>query len=477
MSASAAPRRAILRRIFLEALGRLGYACTLIEASGWPGGCCLTLRGGDQVQEYGGVQRVLWHREEHLYANMGPARIPHHHKMLLGCCKGFDVPLEVFVNENRAAFVHDTQAFGGKPVQNRHVGRGHVYQGASRASYSVTPGVGLVEGVLRERASLQDLLKTESTQANLSFTEEWNQAATLLQPVGGMDRIVQAFVRQVGDRITCHAPVEAVRKAGDGARTVCRHEGVQKVLEVDHAVVTLPFAPPAEDRDRLLRRPQGRHEELPLHAGGQDRLPARRTAAPGRRPGQPLARVARGVHPVRPRGGGRHRATHCRAAARLNFIKKAFMPFTKPAPLGVGIQYNPEILDWFPFEALEGDVYEVLLDNIMAPLDGPQLIKPASRKAIERLRCKCRLLAHSNYGCEFGFGPLERTPAVQRHIGLAPVVAIHLAGGSWFGGLYHDWHDTRVPGTGGDADMIHKALAHARSYRKQPAVAGTEALS
>lgn len=265
-------------------LGKLGYACTILEASGRPGGRCLTLRGGDQVLEYGGVQQVPWLREEHLYANMGPARIPYHHKTLLGYCRSFGVPLEVFVNENRAAFVHDTKAFGGKPLQNRHVvhatrgaiaellakavnrqalddvlspddkerllamlknygelGRGHVYQGASRAGYSVTPGAGLVEGVLHERAPLQDLLKAEFTQANLSFTEEWNQAATMLQPVGGMDRIVQAFVRQVGDRITYRAPVEAVRKAGEGARIVYRHEGVQRVLEVDHAVVTLPF--------------------------------------------------------------------------------------------------------------------------------------------------------------------------------------------------------------------------------------------
>jgi len=306
------------------------------------------------------------------------------------------------------------------------------------------------------------------------------------------------------------------------------------------------------------------------------------------------------------------------------------MHFNKPAPLGVGIQYNPEILDWFPFEALEVDVFEVLLDNIMAPLDGPQLIKPASRKAIERLRGKCRLLAHSNYGCEFGFGPLERTPAVQRHVGLAHllgspwvadhcfygddswldiwssplqfshaevrrcaerarhlqalygmplahenaayylacpgaemreaefmarlveqagtflhldlhnvytnsinlagfdmrdyldtipldrVVAIHLAGGSWFGGLYHDWHDSRVPepvwelyeevlaraqpcavileyqgqahhpdtrvlGTDGDVEMIRADLARAKAawlrHRPQPVVAATENLS
>ncbi|HZW21104.1 DUF692 domain-containing protein [Noviherbaspirillum sp.] len=235
------------------------------------------------------------------------------------------------------------------------------------------------------------------------------------------------------------------------------------------------------------------------------------------------------------------------------------MHLRKPDPIGVGIQYNPEILDWFPFESLDVDLFEILLDNIMAPLDGPHVIKPSSRKSIERLRGKCTLLAHSNYGCEFGFTPLEHTAAVRRHVALARmldspwvadhcfygdnswldiwsspvqfsqaevrrcaeharalqalygiplahenaayylpcpgaemreaefmarlveqagtflhldlhniytnsinlsafslrdyldtipldrVIAVHLAGGSWFEGLYHDWHDSRVP--------------------------------
>lgn len=100
------------------------------------------------------------------------------------------------------------------------------------------------------------------------------------------------------------------------------------------------------------------------------------------------------------------------------------------ARLGVGIQYNPEILDWFPFEELDVDVFEILLDTIMAPMDGPQVVKPSALQSIERLRAKFPLLAHSNYGCEFGFAPLETTAAVQRHVPLtrlldSPWVADH----------------------------------------------------
>jgi len=94
----------------------------------------------------------------------------------------------------------------------------------------------------------------------------------------------------------------------------------------------------------------------------------------------------------------------------------------RPDPIGVGIQYNPEILDWFPFEEMDIDYFEILLDNVMAPLDGPQIIKPASKKLLDRLSEDFLLLAHSNYGCDFGFSPLEETPAVLRHAPLAKMI-------------------------------------------------------
>lgn len=235
------------------------------------------------------------------------------------------------------------------------------------------------------------------------------------------------------------------------------------------------------------------------------------------------------------------------------------MTFAKPSAIGVGLQYNPEILDWFHFEDMEVDVFEVLLDNLMGPLDGPYLMRPAAREQLEKIRGRGRLLAHSNYGCDFGFAPLEETAAIRRHVPLAKaigspwvanhcfygdnswldiwsspvqfstaeiercaarakavqeaygmplahenaayymptpgaqmreaefmarlversgtflhldlhniytnsvnlagfscadyldtipldrVIAIHLAGGSWYGGSYHDWHDSKVP--------------------------------
>lgn len=87
--------------------------------------------------------------------------------------------------------------------------------------------------------------------------------------------------------------------------------------------------------------------------------------------------------------------------------------------IGVGLQYNPELMDWFPFGELAVDALEVLLDSLMAPLDSPMMMLPEMAHVVEELGSRCVLLAHSNYGGEFGFGPLEQSAAVRRHVPLA----------------------------------------------------------
>ena len=84
--------------------------------------------------------------------------------------------------------------------------------------------------------------------------------------------------------------------------------------------------------------------------------------------------------------------------------------------LGVGIQHNPEISNWFPFDQQRVDVLEILVDTIMGPLDSPYILLPGAETFINKLAQNYRLLAHSNYGCEFGFEDLENTPAVRRHV-------------------------------------------------------------
>lgn len=92
-----------------------------------------------------------------------------------------------------------------------------------------------------------------------------------------------------------------------------------------------------------------------------------------------------------------------------------------PPQVGVGIQYNPH-LHWFPYETHEVDAYEVLLDTIAAALDGPYVTAPGAIQSLAHLRDRAVILAHSNYGGEFGFAPLEESAAVRRHVPLAKML-------------------------------------------------------
>ena len=101
---------------------KLGYRCTILEATARAGGRNRTIRAGDVAEEIGSPMQVCnFDFDDDLYFNPGPARIAHHHEFLLGYCREFGVALETFVNDNRAALLHSANAFGGQPVIARRV--------------------------------------------------------------------------------------------------------------------------------------------------------------------------------------------------------------------------------------------------------------------------------------------------------------------------------------------------------------------
>ncbi|HXJ59210.1 MAG TPA: DUF692 family protein [Verrucomicrobiae bacterium] len=98
--------------------------------------------------------------------------------------------------------------------------------------------------------------------------------------------------------------------------------------------------------------------------------------------------------------------------------------------LGVGLQFNPELIGWFPFLDQPLDALEILFDGVMAPLDGPGLLLPQVATILQEAAIKFPIIGHSNYGGDFGFDDLKSTSAVQRHVPLAkqfnvPWVANH----------------------------------------------------
>jgi len=287
-------------------LREAGYHCTILEARSRPGGRNWSLRSGDAVEEIGfKPQRVRWNRDPHMYFNPGPARIPHHHRGILDYCRKLDVPLEVMVNDNRNTYLQDDAAFAGEPQLARRVindARGFVaelaakavnqslldeplspddkqqvlhfvrqygankdrllrflqafgaldqdfkYRGSERSGYSTPPGAGDQEGTLNDKVDFQQLLAADfwsNPILKMNYSEHYPQQATMLQPVGGMDKIGHAFARRLGSIVRYNAEVTEIRKTGSGVQVVWkdrRRNRTAVMSEASYVICTIPLS-------------------------------------------------------------------------------------------------------------------------------------------------------------------------------------------------------------------------------------------
>jgi monoamine oxidase len=265
------------------AMRRAGWSVTVLEAAERAGGRCLTLRSGDAVREGGNpAQRVEWDAAPHLYFNPGPARIPHHHRAVLGLCRELGVALEPLVNENRAALLHSDATNGGEALPLRRVAadlRGTVAELAAKsltraaldapftaadgeALRAVLRGFGALDSDLRYRGSRRAgsaappgvgpprapppldprLLLDPAFWAAATFAEGVDYAATMLQPVGGMDRIAAALHAALGDAVLLGCEAASLRRDGDsGSATVAwRQGGATREAAFDRVLCALP---------------------------------------------------------------------------------------------------------------------------------------------------------------------------------------------------------------------------------------------
>jgi len=266
-------------------LQKSGYQPKILEARTRPGGRNWSLRGGDTVTETDSTQQVTWDRNEHLYFNPGPARLPYHHEGILSYCRTLGVPLEVLCNDNRGALMQDDHAFDGAPQLNRRVvndTRGYVaelaakavdkvllaqpvsgedkdrlraflrnfgaldkdfaYHGSSRAGWADPPDA-TQPGTPNEPLDLRQILASDFWRGPMQFGELSTMAATMLQPVGGMGRIGQALGRALPGVITYQAVVTQLRRTEVGARIAWKHAGTGTEHHIDapFVVVTVPF--------------------------------------------------------------------------------------------------------------------------------------------------------------------------------------------------------------------------------------------
>ena len=261
-------------------LTRAGYNCVLLEASHRPGGRNLTVRSGDIIDEVGNRQVCQFDNEPHMYFNCGPARIPSTHRNLLHYCRELGVELELFINENKEAYFQDDAMLGGKPVKNAiftttargfmaeimaknfkaheldlpfnqweaeqllgavksfgDLGKDYRFTGSGRAGYA--SGGFLDHGTHRELVAFRELLKSRYINTALS-ANEGETGPMLFQPVGGMDRIIEGFMKQLSDRVYLNAIVTSVELNSDGVNVSYQHKGMENSLKADYCLNCIP---------------------------------------------------------------------------------------------------------------------------------------------------------------------------------------------------------------------------------------------
>ena len=263
-------------------LQKAGYNVTILEARDRVGGRNWTIRHGTRVMLNDGTQQRCTFDHD-LYFNAGPARIPSHHQAVLGYCREFGIELQVEVNSNRSALLLNERVNHGQPLQQRQVindTRGHVsellakairrgaldqemtatdkeriveflrvygdlspdlfYKGSTRSGYRALPGASFDTGVRRDPVDLR-LLLDENLWTGVVFEDIFVMQATMLQPVGGMDRIPAAFEKRLHAQIRLGAQVRQIRKLPKGVRILYDRSGAASSITADYAIVTIPL--------------------------------------------------------------------------------------------------------------------------------------------------------------------------------------------------------------------------------------------
>ena len=263
-------------------LTRAGFSVQVLEARERVGGRTWTLRNGDRVDYKDGRSQTVGF-DPGQYFNAGPARIPSQHRTILDYCSELGVPLEVLVNSSHGAQVrpdlsqaafsvgqalNDTRGhlsgLLAKAVQRdalddvlsgeertRLLGFLQVYGDLSQElAFEGTLRSGHLEsaahpGALPDRRrplTLERLLHPELWGA-LLHTEFPEFSATMFQPVGGMDRITEAFYRRVQEQVQLGAQVRQIRQLEDGVAVTYHDQrsGREQVVRGDFLVSTVPL--------------------------------------------------------------------------------------------------------------------------------------------------------------------------------------------------------------------------------------------
>ncbi|HWN10263.1 MAG TPA: FAD-dependent oxidoreductase [Pyrinomonadaceae bacterium] len=298
-------------------LTRAGYGCQIIEITDRAGGRNHSARRGTVLTEKranGTTLKQVCNFDEGLYLNLGPGRLPYHHRRVLHYCQELGVALEIYVMETMANLFQSDKAFGGKAQIRRRIAndtQGYISEMLAKAVNQNALNAELDEsdrnnllcllksfGDLGENklcatcgktkckncnASCQDCVScgnecvscfeyTGSTRdgcpitvyqpcepgAKLALKEllssdfwrfrffqsfEYEWQPTLFQPVGGMDKIVDGFVRKVGSLIKYETEVLDIETSANGVTvaTKDRRTGALSSIKADYCLSNIPL--------------------------------------------------------------------------------------------------------------------------------------------------------------------------------------------------------------------------------------------
>ena len=271
-------------------LRNAGYSVQVLEYNARPGGRNWTLRGGDRYTELGGLTQQC-EFDKDLYINPGPWRIPYHHHGMMHYIKVLGVALEPFFQVNYNAYLHSSQAFGGKPQRFREVKadyQGHVAELLSKATrqnaldaavtkedqemlldslrlwgaldenyayvasdaacdrrgFEKKPGGGLsAKPILSKPVALHDILES-GLWAGIPNGDAFDMQTALFQPAGGMGRVGEAFGRELGPLIRYNAKVTDIHQDSRGVTvsfTDSRGADTRQTARADWCLCTIPL--------------------------------------------------------------------------------------------------------------------------------------------------------------------------------------------------------------------------------------------
>ena len=143
-------------------LTRANYSCQIIELTDRAGGRNHTARRGTVVKEVNanGVEtEQVCNFDEDLYLNLGPGRLPYHHRRVLHYCNELDVKLEIYVMETMANLFQTNSAFAGKAQLRRRIANDTQGYIAEMLAKAVNQGALNAELNAADRDNLLCLLK------------------------------------------------------------------------------------------------------------------------------------------------------------------------------------------------------------------------------------------------------------------------------------------------------------------------------